>query len=206
MPRMIIIGGVPACGKSAILKATKFVGTGKNTLVPYRPEKIRRFGTLHFEINEKEKCIFFGLYDAKMFDGRFDGTDRLSLSIVPTFMWFLKQVRRKYKGYTLVIEGDRVVNKLIMDKLKKFRKLFIVFTATKSKIAKRHKKRGDGQTETYLKGRSTKVNNMCKDYPHVLLNNNTKKDLESNTKLLRKLIRMDNKKFDKFAEKAVIVE
>ncbi len=159
MIQMIAVGGEPATGKTTLMKyvMTAF-GEGK----PFK------FGKLRAIQFDDAKVFVFGIYD----DGVFSGTDRLSMAVITDAKNFVEAVSKdpKWFGWTILHEGDRLFNKAFLDfSAKALHEChFFVLETSDAEKARRHIVRNDTQTETWLKGRVTKIKNICEGIPGVV--------------------------------------
>ena len=165
MSKLIAIGGIPASGKTTIVK--KFFHNYTN----YKTFKWKLI-TGHYiqELN----LFILGRYDS---DDTFCGTDKLSMSVQPDFMAFIN----KYDDMNILYEGDRLFNIKSLDEANKTHDLIVYIVETYD-TEDRHKKRNDSQSEKFIKSRITKVNNI-KTYlnnKYTILNNDLYEDIDNN--------------------------
>lgn len=73
------------------------------------------------------------------------------------------------------VEGDRLFN---IRFLRETKALLLLIDADERVLKKRHAKRGDNQTETFLKSRRSKVENFVKKYNVQRVWNNTQEEHE----------------------------
>ena len=182
----MIIGGEPAVGKSTIVK---------KVLKKHEDLKPIKYKTLAAHRSKKDKIIYFGIYDG----GKFDGTDRLSMSVQPEAIAFLEKKREKYEKYTILLEGDRLFNQKFITQLKERDFCYGIFIITADEEVKmdRHEDREDTQTEKFLVGRKTKVKNIIGKNDVIKIKNNNKKDLKEAVSIIRKFIGYSEEKFIK---------
>ncbi len=178
--KIVAMGGEPASGKTVIFKTFK------------GDRKIKRFkeGLLEGEIDDKRKVIYLGVYKEGLSKDSFCGTDKLSMAVQPVALEFVNKAHKKWKGYTIIFEGDRLFNKKFLKALMlKHDVAIIVLEVEDDILHKRHKKRkGDTQTEKFLKGRKTKVRNIVGGFPVIIREHNDKADTPHVVKLLKKLV------------------
>ena len=93
--RINIIGGVPATGKSALMKKIK-----KELKVDYFFEKDILKG---YADKDKDNYIF-GIYNNELFDG----TDKLSMAVQPKAVEFIRAT--KFKSIFISIEFNCILN------------------------------------------------------------------------------------------------
>lgn len=161
--KVIYVAGVPAAGKTTIMKRVRealFAGA-------------EQFG------QGACKGIRCGdLYMIGVFDGStFEGTDRLSMTAIDDVLAFIEGLQ----GGTVLVEGDRLFNERF---LRTTRATVVLIDADKAIIKQRHSTR-DQQSETFLKGRRTKIENFKKRHPKVrTFWNNTLTDSQRIAKMI----------------------
>lgn len=172
MRQIIAIGGEPATGKTSLMRGVIARLGGDNAF------KFFQFGLVRGMWNEKEKVLILGIYDEKTFAG----TDRLSMAVINDAEKFLEQKFPQFDDAVMVYEGDRLFNKRYLDFCKAIAPTAImVLTCTEELKAFRHKKRGDTQTESWLKSRKTKVEKLVAQYPETsVYKNDNEIDLSKN--------------------------
>jgi adenylate kinase len=154
--RIIAIGGVPATGKTTLMR--KVI----KTLLPLKTFK---YGLLRGLYNIDKKVYIMGIYDKSLFSG----TDKLSMAVQPDFVKFAK----KFSQYNIIFEGDRLFNQSLFDKLNCE---IIVIKAKPETIENRHKLRNDTQTEKFKKAKQTKINNIIQNNSVIEFENNNEHD------------------------------
>lgn len=180
--RIIAMGGEPASGKTVVFKRFK---KGKKT-------KRFKHGQLRGEIDKKNKLIYLGVYESKIGEDSFCGTDRLSMSVQPDALAFVKKASKKYEGYTLLFEGDRLFNQKFLNAVRRYGLVTIVLDVDSKTLNKRHKEReGDNQSATFLKGRKTKIRNIVADNDIILMKHNSTGDTKKIVSLLKKIVNVD---------------
>jgi uridine kinase len=156
MAKVILIGGEPATGKTSIMREVK---SGFGTCVNFKYGLVRGENTN-------------GIYFIGVFDGdKFEGTDKLSMAVQGDFIDFVKNYLRE--DDVVILEGDRLFTKSLIEELKPE---IIIIECDDDVLEKRHKIRKDSQSETFLTGRRTKINNIKQAYKHRILNNNNEDD------------------------------
>ncbi len=163
-------------------------GTGKTTL-------FRRFiEQYNWEIVEPVKLVssmyckdtntyILGKYEENEV---FAGTDRLSMACQPQVIDFISN-----SNANILFEGDRLTNMKFFDFLIGLPETdvkIIVLTVPQEIMNERYSERGSEQSETFLKDRKTKINNIRSnfeymDYIEVFEN----KDLEDQNKILESI-------------------
>ncbi len=185
--KIIVIGGEPATGKSRLMRKIK----GKREFKSNKYKKL-------LDYEKKGDLIIFGRYEGE----KFDGTDRLAMSVQPVAVDFVKKTLKKNPDTTIIFEGDRLFNKKFIQFISKTCPFcVIILTVSQSVKDERHKDREDTQTETFLKSRKTKVANVNKAFKTLIWTNENLDDLKENRKRIKGLIKADNKQFKKLVEK-----
>ena len=181
---VIALGGEPASGKTTLLKRIR-----KNfpPLMDFK-EGLVRGG--YCPIN---KVYFVGVFD----DTMFEGTDKLSLSVQPSFIEFVKNTNNA----KIVFEGDRLFNASVFEQLKS---VIFILDIDKDIHTQRHSLRGHEQNETFLKGRKTKIENIKNTFTHKILNNNTEADFDTNEKEIMNVLLMQNISDELIAQKIIV--
>lgn len=166
--RTIAIGGVPATGKSTIMRRVmQLIGPGQSFTYG-----LCRF-TLHSQPEGRPSVSVLGTYDEK----DFPGTDRLSMGVQPDAVAFL---RSQPFASTVVFEGDRLFNGKFLTAASGCGPLEIyVIETDPALLSMRHSlARADVQPESWLSGRRTKVANIQAAFKHVVLRNDLPQDVE----------------------------
>jgi broad-specificity NMP kinase len=156
MRKIIAVSGVPGSGKTSLFR--KFLQD--KTWVVSEPKK-----TLHVMYCKEYDLYVLGKYE----EGElFAGTDRLSMSVQPVAQEFIKETKSN-----IIFEGDRLTNFKFYDfllSLPESEVEFLVLSCNKELLNERRVSRGSNQSETFLKGRETKINNILSnlDYREYL--------------------------------------
>lgn len=152
---IIGIGGVPATGKTTLMKTILGKATDWRVTKPY--------ALLDSVFSVDLGTYVLGKYNPYYeFRGYAEGTDRLSMQVQPSFVKYVDLVRPR----RLIFEGDRLFNKSCVTQLMNLENVRVkcfVLAATHEELHRRHEKRGDNQTEKFLASRKTKVSNFLKD-------------------------------------------
>ena len=143
---IILIGGVPCSGKSTLMRRL-ISRLEEPTLI--EPKKL-------FKCQEHGDVLVVGQYP----EGEtFGGTDKLSHGSIPQFREFIEWANIAYKH--VLIEGDRYFRGVDIEWLmQNHEALVYVLTVDISEEHNRHTERGDTQSEVWLKGRRTQINNI----------------------------------------------
>tara|TARA_R110000764_G_scaffold79496_1_gene158323 strand:- start:1601 stop:2113 length:513 start_codon:yes stop_codon:yes gene_type:complete len=170
MAEIIAIGGVPASGKSTLMK---------KVIKEYKPLKTFKYGLIRGLYDKEQNLYFIGIYD----DSVFCGTDKLSMAVQPHFFKLID----KLPEARFVFEGDRLFNQSLFDK---YDCEIVVLNANEETIEQRHKQRSDNQTDRFKRAKQTKINNILNKNEVTVLDNNTEQDAEN---LFNHIIKLINK-------------
>ena len=170
MAEIIAIGGVPASGKSTLMK---------KVIKEYKPLKTFKYGLIRGLYDKEKNLYFIGIYD----DSVFCGTDKLSMAVHPHFFKLID----KLPEARFVFEGDRLFNQSLFDK---YDCEIIVLNTNEETIDQRHKLRADNQTDRFKRAKQTKINNILNKNEVTVLDNNTEQDAEN---LFNHIIKLINK-------------
>jgi broad-specificity NMP kinase len=141
-------------------------GTGKTTL-------FRRFIAQHQWAVVEPKKTLNGLYCAeldlyilgKYAEGEvFSGTDKLSMSVQPMADAFVKETQSN-----VLFEGDRLTNGKFYDALLSLPDTevnFLILSAKDATLKARYAERGSDQSETFLRGRETKIAKILSNFDY----------------------------------------
>lgn len=178
MRKLIAIGGVPASGKTSMMK--RFLN--EVNVVRTEPKK------LVVAMHDAAKNLYV-LGDFSDPNEKFPGTDRLSMAVQPAALEFLRETTAN-----VLFEGDRLFTASfleaaveLVDKGELDLKIVII-TADPQVVHERHIERADTQTEQFLRGRATKYDNIQSSlvlFPYLeTRKNNTLADRERIVKWL----------------------
>lgn len=143
--KCVAIGGVPATGKTTLMKYFYDMKSMKNF----------DFGLVKGHYNDVDNIILFGLYNLK---GTFLGTDKLSMGVNKQFLQYIEHAKDKRN---IIFEGDRLFSLNNLIKLNELYDLRIIILKQPEEVLKqRHIDRQDTQTDKFLKGRTTKIKNI----------------------------------------------
>ena len=159
--KVIYIAGVPASGKTTLFKRIR------ERLFSEATEFT--FGKCKGVENGAFKML--GVFDGSTFEG----TDRLSMTVIDDAIAYVKQLDKGKQKKVVFVEGDRLFNIRFLMETKA---LLLLIDADERVLRKRHAKRGDNQTETFLKSRRSKVENFVKKHNVQRVWNNTQEDHE----------------------------
>jgi hypothetical protein len=147
--KVVLVAGEPATGKSTLARALmKELGFG----IPFKEGLVA--GTRHRLPGAGYVCVV-GVYGPVP---GFWGTDKLSMALLPSLKSWLADAQ---DIDAVFMEGDRVTSKSFISYLQaKYDLTLVVLTASPGTLEKRQKVRGNLQSEIFLKGRRTKINNI----------------------------------------------
>jgi len=167
MKKMIAIGGLPATGKTSIMK--RFLADRE--LEVKEPRKLVK--TMY-----DPKYQLYILGDYSDLNEQFAGTDKLSMAVQPEAIMFLKECPGN-----ILFEGDRLFTASFLEKAAELvdegkldLKILLIHTDPMI-LERRHIDRKDTQSEKFIKGRDTKYSNISSsfvlmDYITEMTNNN----------------------------------
>ena len=142
--KAIAIGGVPATGKTTLVKAM---------LNLLKPDQQIKYGMLRG--SKSGDNVVFGIYES---GDTFAGTDRLSMAVQKHYDSYIDK-----KMSNIVFEGDRLfTGNNICKLINEYDTRVVILEAEEDVLDQRHIDRQDNQGATFLKSRYTKINNICK--------------------------------------------
>lgn len=159
MKKALLIIGVPGTGKTTLTRKIMQELEATGWAHKPTPEKVKYLPFKEYVIDTKESrvsCRFLGVFSDNPTTYA-EGTDKLSMGVQPFF-----EVWVGINSSHLVIEGDRLANVKTLEALLKnrYEVHVMVLDANENTLQARYKKRGSNQSETFLKGRATKVDNL----------------------------------------------
>jgi len=171
MRKIIAVGGVPGTGKTTLFR--KF-------MEGLEWEKMEPLKMLPMLYNKEHDLYILGKYE----DGEtFAGTDRLSMAVQPIAQEFVSTC-----SSNILFEGDRIFNQSFLEFVSNLNNVelqIVYLKAPQSILEQRYVDRGSDQSETFLKGRATKYNNILSSFDlmsYITEFNNT--NLEEQGKVL----------------------
>lgn len=170
MRKILAVIGRPGVGKTTLFK--KIIGGGSDWVAQ---EPVKLVPTLY---NEQLNCHILGKYE----EGEvFAGTDRMSMAVQPAAVEFITNTNSN-----ILFEGDRLTNTKFFDFLSSLPDTefkIMVLTADESLLKERYSDRGSDQSETFLKGRKSKISNIQTNMDFMFITdvyvNNTLEDQET---------------------------
>ena len=156
---MVIISliGLPASGKTTIMK--KFLASfkAKEEVVVKIPQKPRIFLTHLKSRND----VVIGRYGPGL--GEFQGTDRLSMAILPAVKIWIADANRIYNN--IFFEGDRL-NCLSFYRCLNHKNIpFIILNLIRTEEQMALNRRNRTQPESFIKRIAGKIKNVKKEFP-----------------------------------------
>lgn len=146
MRKMLCLIGRPGTGKTSLMR--KF-------LENYDWEKKELVKLVNSLYNEKNDLHVLGKYE----EGEvFAGTDKLSMSVLPEVRKFVDEVNSN-----IFFEGDRLTSGSFFEWLSDKSDIdlkIIVLQVPEKVLLERYKERGSEQSDQFLQGRKTKLNNI----------------------------------------------
>lgn len=152
MRKIIAVAGQPGTGKTTLFR--EFM---KN----HEWEKVEPKKMLPALYCKELDLYVLGKYE----DGElFAGTDRLSMAVQPIAQEFVQECTAN-----ILFEGDRLTNSKFYDFLlqQDAKVEFLVLTVSDETMKQRYKDRGSDQSETFLKGRETKIGNILNNFEYM---------------------------------------
>ena len=150
MRKIIAIGGVPGTGKTTLFR--KFM-EGKTF------EKVEPVKLMPALYSAELDLYILGKYD----EGEiYAGTDKLSMACQPNIQEFAASTTSN-----ILYEGDRIFNQSFLEfamDLPDVDLQIIFLNASQPLLEQRYSDRGSNQSETFLKGRNTKYNNLLGNF------------------------------------------
>ena len=174
MRKLIAIIGEPGTGKTTLFR--KF-------MEPFSWEKQEPVKLVNTMYCKELDLHIIGKYE----EGEvFAGTDKLSMAVLPEAIKFVES-----STSNIMFEGDRLTSSKFFDFLicvPDADVKIIVLTVPDATLSQRYEERGSSQSETFLKGRKTKINNIRSnfdymDYIEVFEN----KNLEEQSKVIESI-------------------
>lgn len=92
-------------------------------------------------------------------EGYAQGTDKLSMAVQPEAIKFVKETESN-----IIFEGDRLFTASFLEECEAQNVDFKIFILTADNIQERYEQRGSTQSEKFIQGRKTKVDNIAKNF------------------------------------------
>ena len=170
MPNLVAIGGLPAVGKTTLIR---------NFFLNYKTWYKIKYKKLYGHFNKELHLVILGVYKNNEI---FSGTDKLSMAVQPDFAEFLVNNKPKYN---VLFEGDRLFNMKTISIAQEYMNVKIYILHSNNTF-ERHLERKDNQSEKFIKSRLTKLTNIKNllDNKYEILVNDNNNDLEKNYKTI----------------------
>ena len=148
--KIIAVGGSPGTGKTTLFR--KYMED--KTWLEVSPAKL-----VNASYNTERDLYILGKYE----EGEvFAGTDRLGMSCQPNVQEWIAS-----HNCNILFEGDRLTNGKFYNfllSLPNTQVEFVIITAKSETLRERYRLRGSNQSETFLKGRDTKISNILTNF------------------------------------------
>ena len=176
MRKILAVGGVPGTGKTSLFR--KFIAL-------HEWEKVEPIKLLSALYCKELDLYVFGKYD----EGEvFAGTDKLSMSCQTNVTEFVKN-----STSNIIFEGDRLTNTkfyTVLMELPETELKVIILEVNQTTLNQRYKDRGSEQSETFLRGRETKIANILRNFEIREYTESFKNEsIEDQTKLLESMVK-----------------
>lgn len=148
--KIIAVGGSPGTGKTTLFR--KFMED--KTWLEVSPAKL-----VAASYNTERDLYVLGKYESGEV---FAGTDKLGMSCQPNVQEWIAS-----HNCNILFEGDRLTNGKFYNfllSLPNTQVEFVIITAKSETLRERYKLRGSNQSETFLKGRDTKISNILTNF------------------------------------------
>jgi hypothetical protein len=149
-------------------------GTGKTTLMRAKLTEFRKVeqdewvkdGYITYHKFPKQKVLILGRYD----EGTFSGTDTWAKTAPPKFRQWLLDNAEIFLDWKVYSEGERLSNNPTLDALFATENFTLVrLVVSGEELERRRQARNNTQNESWMKGMKTRIDNLCKKYPHTCL-------------------------------------
>ena len=149
-------------------------GTGKTTLMRAKLTEFRKVeqdewvkdGYITYHKFPKQKVLILGRYD----EGTFSGTDTWAKTAPPKFRQWVLDNAEIFADWKIYSEGERLSNNPTLDALFATENFTLVrLVVSDEELERRRQARNNTQNESWMKGMKTRIENLCKKYPHTCL-------------------------------------
>jgi hypothetical protein len=159
MIKVIGVLGLPGTGKSTLFRRLIEEFMQRSSMLPAAA------GLAVGEEYPGVRVVVLGKYAP---EHDFPGTDRLSMAAQKDCLEYLSMLNGspRYNGSTVLFEGDRLATISFFEQLQQRGILFEIYilTAPQAMLEQRRIDRGSKQSETFIKGRETKLRNICERF------------------------------------------
>ena len=151
--------GLPGCGKTTLMRA-KLVELRK-----IEQDEWVKDGYVTYHKFAEQQVLVLGRYD----DGTFSGTDTWAKTAPPKFRQWVLDNAETFAGWQVFSEGERLSNNPTLDALFATGNFTLIrLVVSDEELERRRRSRNNTQSESWLKGMKTRVENLCVKYPHVI--------------------------------------
>jgi hypothetical protein len=113
----------------------------------------------------RQKVIVLGRYD----EGVFAGTDTWAKTAGPKFRQWLLDNKEIYSDWKIYGEGERLSNNPSLSAMFETGGMNLVrLVVDEDELERRRKARNNTQNESWMKGMSTRIENLCAKFPHTV--------------------------------------
>lgn len=154
MRHIIAIGGIPGTGKTTLMNRIM-----KDFAFDWEPSHPAPLCDSVY--SESLDAYVFGKY-APWYevDGYAQGTDKLSMAVQPEAIKFIKNTESN-----IIFEGDRLFTASFLEECVCLTDVKTTIIILKSNLTKeRYEERGSEQSEKFIQGRTTKYDNIAKNF------------------------------------------
>jgi hypothetical protein len=150
--------GQPGTGKTTLMRGIL------NNLRENETDEFIKEGLVTYHKFLKQKTIVLGRYD----EGTFAGTDTWSKGVGPKFREWLLGATEEFPDWIIYGEGERLSNGPNMDAMfqENIGMNLICLQVSEEELERRRAARNNTQNESWMKGMRTRIENLCKKYPH----------------------------------------
>lgn len=155
--KLIVIAGMPGCGKSTLMVKSLEAGNF---------EACKPYELISAEFSEEENLFVLGVYETGI---AFPGSDKLSMAVQPKAIEFANSTKSN-----ILVEGDRLSTVSFFEAILENDDIefeVIYLYTDKKTLESRYKERGSDQSQQFLNGRATKYSNILsndKILPHIV--------------------------------------
>lgn len=150
MKKIIAVGGRPGTGKTTLFR--KFIEQ-------YEWDKVEPKKLVPALYNKELDLYILGKYEE---GDTFAGTDKMSMACQPNVQEFILET-----SSNVLYEGDRIFNQSFLEFASEQSDVdltVIYLKVAEGTLQERYDERGSNQSETFLKGRETKYNNILSNF------------------------------------------
>ena len=179
------IGGLPATGKSAMVKALVNRLGGWGEFKPFQLEVVRGYYAAEFGL------LLIGLYGQETFPG----TDRLSMTVQAPAIDLIREAagNPSLRICRVLFEGDRLFTRSFVASIREESRItlrMLVLTASQETLEQRRRQRLSIQSASWIAGRATKLRRLTEAFPDNFQTavNETTQDAQQNILTVMRLL------------------